>query len=537
MFTEALNAISASLLPARRIAPVTPPDARPCQWHARLRAQELGAIALTEAVPGDGAAMEALRGAHVRRLTALLSGPADADCARQAAASVHALLSMATWCDASAGDPFRFDPCEIDDAFSETACALAAVLNALRQPLAEISPALPRRIEAELRRRLTLPLASEDAPAVPSMECACLLLCAVLLGEPGESARWTAIRRLSRAIDHALNRLPGDGSLPGGLECASDAAILLMNAAEVLNRATEGRVDLTQHEQVACLADYPLFSHIHAGRFMNPGEHDMAAQLDAESLFRFGRLAGDGPLCDLSAWLLRMGCARPADHALTRLLNRNCAPLLDETYGRVRPFREGFLPDAGLMLMRGFQMCAMMTGGTNTSHADAGNVCLFWKEQPVLVDVGGDARDTSLHSLPVIGGAGQMAPVPAARTEMGAGAEDCTCYTVSLTAAYPESAHLADYQRTLLLGAADAPGIRLMDMMDLLTSAPVDFHFICAAEPVPEKDGMRIGPVTLQWDAPLTATAAPIAGTGLFNLTLHAEPAARHRVVFEFVPN
>ena len=108
---------------------------------------------------------------------------------------------------------------------------------------------------------------------------------------------------------------------------------------------------------------------------------------------------------------------------------------------------------------------------------------------------------------------------------------------MSLTAAYPESAHLADYQRTLLLGAADAPGIRLMDMMDLLTSAPVDFHFICAAEPVPEKDGMRIGPVTLQWDAPLTATAAPIAGTGLFNLTLHAEPAARHRVVFEFVPN
>lgn len=537
MFTEALNAISASLLPARRIAPIAPPEARPCQWNARLRERELGAIELAEPAPGDGAAMEQLRRAHVRRLTALLTGAQDPDCARQAAASVHALLNMASWTDVSSGDPFRFDPCEVDSAFAETCCALAAAYNALRQPLSEISPDLPRRIELELRRRLTLPLAEEEAPPLPTLEVACQLLCAVLLGEPGESARWTVIRRLCRGIDLTLNRLPRDGSLPGGIERATDTAVLLMDLAEVLQLATEGRVNLTQHEQVACLADYPLFSHIQAGWFMNPGEHEMTAKLDAESLFRFGRLVGDGPLCDLSAWLLRMGLSKPAARALPRLLNRNFSALLDETFGRVRPFREGFLPDAGLMFMRGFQMCAMMTGGTGTSHADAGNVCLFWKEQPVLVDIGGEARETALHSLPVIGGCGQRAPVPAAHTEAGPGAEDYTCYTVNLTAAYPGEAHLSDYQRTLLMGAADAPGIRLMDMMDLIQPEPVDFHFICAAEPEPAPDGMRIGPVTLQWDAPLTASVEPIDGHPLFRLTLHAEPAPRHRVVFELVPN
>lgn len=532
MFTETLNAVSASLLPARRIAPVAPENARSSRFHVRPALPEPPA----EPLPGDGASMEQLRRIHVQRLNALLLLPADEERLRQIAGSIHALLNLATWTDVSAGDPFRFDPCGADSAFAETCCAIAAALNAMRRPLTAISPALPRRMEAELRRRMTLPLAEAEALPPLSPEDACLLLCAALLGEAGESARWTLIRRLCRVIDLWLNRLPQDGSMAGGLERAMEAAICLMDLAEVLCDATEGCVNLTQNDRIACLADYLLFSHIQAGQFMNPGEHDMKPVLDAESLFRFGRLTGDGPLCDLSAWLLRAGQAGPTPRALSGLLNRRCSEALDEAFGRVRLFREGYMPDAGLMFMRGFQMCAMMTGATGTAHADAGNLCLFWKEQPVLVDIGGSAARTALHSLPEIGGLGQLAPMPPGVTETGAGAEDCTCYTVNLTAAYPEAAQLADYQRTILMGSADAPGIRLMDMMDLMQPQPVDFHFICAAEPVPAPDGMRIGPVILQWDVPLAASVESIDGCPFFRLTLRAEPARRHRVVFEFVP-
>lgn len=526
MLNEIANRISSHLQSARHIAPLVSANARPSRWaeSASLRAAELTA----------GASIEEIRRHHLHRLTILAAQPAPN--AHHLAQSIHALLNAATWTDISAGDLYDFDPCAFDDAFAATACALACALNVHRKTLTEISPRLPERIEAELNRRVAAPLSQGARLPEISLQGCCLLLCAAILGCTDESARWTTLQKLCRAIDQKLNRLPADGSVPGGIENAVQTAILLMDAAEVLRIATENHIDITRHERIACMADYPLFAHLQSGWFINPGNHAMTAPLDAESLFRFGQRASDGALCDLSAWLLRSDRAHAPEHLLSRLLNRHTARALEETPGRIRLFRDGFLPDAGLMFMRGYNLHIAMTGGTSTTHADAGNICLFHREKPILVDIGANACETALHSLPTVGGIGQNAPVPPVATECGDGGENTTCYTVNLTAAYPRECHISDYQRTLLMGAANAPGIRLMDMLELTRPEPVDFHFICAFEPAQTRDGMRIGPVLLQWNGELTPSVEPLPRHKLYRLTLHAEPALRQHHMFEFIP-
>ena len=524
MLNEILNRISAHLQSSRRVLPLVSADARPSRWAATpgLRTSP------------DSDAPEALRRHHLAILTGMAAQPAPD--MQAMAHAIHTLLNAATWSDTSAGDPYEFDPCIFDDAFAETACALACALNVHRRALTQISPRLPERIETELDRRVSIPLSQGSRLPEISLQGCCLLLCTALLGCNSESARWTAIQRLCRAIDQKLNRLPADGSMPGGIEAATQTAILLMDTAEVLLAATENRIDITRHERIVCMADYPLFAHLQSGWFVNPGDHSMTASLDAESLFRFGHLASDTALCDLSAWLLRNDRSHAPAHLLSRLLNRRTARALEETPGRIRLFRDGFLPDAGLMFMRGFHLHISMTGATGTSHADAGNICLFRREQPVLVDIGPGAAETCLHSLPTINGIGQTASVSPGATECGDGGEATTCYTVNLTAAYPPSAKISDYQRTLLMGAANAPGIRLMDMLELTEPAPVDFHFICACEPAPSPDGMKIGPVLLQWSSELTPEIEHLPQFKRYRLTLHAEPARRQQHVFDFIP-
>ena len=87
------------------------------------------------------------------------------------------------------------------------------------------------------------------------------------------------------------------------------------------------------------------------------------------------------------------------------------------------------------------------------------------------------------------------------------------------------------------MGSSSAPGIRLMDMLELTQPAPVDFHFICACEPVPVADGVKIGPVLLQWSGELTPSIEPLPEYRLYRLTLHAETAVRQQQMFEFIPD
>jgi hypothetical protein len=147
MLNEILNRISAHLLSARRIAPLAEPDVRPSRWA------EIPAI---HPIP-DSTAPEILRQHHLGRLTGLAAQPASHP--QTLAQSVHALLNAATWSDTSAGDPFDFDPCRFDDAFSATACALACTLNTHRKLLTSLSPRLTERMEYELNRRVAAPLA------------------------------------------------------------------------------------------------------------------------------------------------------------------------------------------------------------------------------------------------------------------------------------------------------------------------------------------------------------------------------------------
>ena len=531
MLTQSLNQMSTHLLAANQIrplasGPVSRRIQRACQNELRLQLPDARCA-------GNGSAAEQLRETLVRRLTAAASAAPDEQNIAVAAQEIHLLLNAASWCDVTEGDAYRYDPCEPDAAFAETACTLAAALNQLRKPLAGISPALPKRIEAELNRRL-LPAARSAAGL--DLESCCLLLMAVLLGTTHESQRWSAVQTLSEAIDRKIRRLPADGSMPGGIRHATDAMILLMDLMEVIRAATGNAVDLTLHDWIIRMADYPIFAHLNSGWFIDPGKPAMRQALNAEGLFRFGFRASDNALCELAAWLSGNDQACVSPHLISRLLDRNTLPEMEKSPARIRLLRDGFLPDAGIMFMRGHHLHISMTGATGTSHADAGNICLFRRETPVLIDIGGDACATQLHSLPTIGGFGQKSPVPLRETECAPGDDSAACFTANLTAAYPPECHVTDYQRTLLMGAGKTPRIRLIDMLELSEPMPVDFHFICAAEPKSAPGGMRIGGVLLKWNGDLTASIEPLPDyPKIYRLTLRADAALRQQYMFDFI--
>lgn len=522
MLNDILSPMSRTLLSADEIAPIA--GERPSPWAERTYRADLRET-LPAAQPGDGASLEAHRRALNRALSACIAD------AVACAPHIHALLNAASWSDISGGDPYACDPCGMDEALADTACRLATVLNLMREELQAISPALTGRIEGELRRRVLTPLA-DHMPDNLSLIACCRLLCAAILGGTDESLRWPVIRKLCSAIDRHLDRLPADGSIPGGLTYAADTAVALMNAAEVIRAATRGRVNLTRHERLACMADPILFSHINDGWFINPGEHTMQPSLDAESLFRFGRRAGDGALCDTASWMLHNLGAHTAPDALTRALNHNTAPDLLEIQPRMRLFRDGMLSDTALMFMRGFNLHIAMTGGTGTSHADAGNICLMHRDQRVLIDLGGDACAADMHSVPVIAGMLQLPGVSPRATEFASGGEDTTCYSVNLTGAYPADCPLEDYQRTLLMGSPQQACIRLIEMIQLKREATVDFCFICAREPQLSDCAAAIGPATIRWDAGLVPETQPLDGA--WRLVLHAPEALSHNYTFVF---
>ena len=518
------------------------PDAVPCPRAAEMRLARAAVNAedAMRAEPGtmplsarlaQPDAYRRLQRARRDALEALLAVPPTQQTVRCAADLIAAIAEESTWSANESLQPFDDEnhP-DIDFACAETAVLFGWTLRVLGDALREISPRIPARMFAELRRRVFRPVQAHDdypfmsgAGAYPLAVAAdALLACLLAERDPTRAAR--TIRPLLLALDEAAGR-HGRGFVPLAESVADISAVADLVA--LLRAATAGAVDLSDSMPAGDWLDEILFAWVQSDLFIDPAGDGMRPPLSGSDIFRIGLTAGDEPLMALGAMLQRESGVPPAT-VTGRLMDLSDCARMESVVGRPPRLRYAALRNNRLMVARipGLY-CAMHTGG---GRANAGDLCLFADGVPVLVDGG---RTESARNLPSIAGKGQLERPEGTCVADFDAREDREMMSVDLTRAYPAECGVRSYQRTVLTLRGERT-VRVVDAIALQSPQPVAFSFVCAAHPTVLSTAVRMGGVRMTWEGAFAVSAAPLDG-GRYRLELTAaEPVAQALFAFNF---
>ena len=414
----------------------------------------------------------------------------------------------------------------VDAAAAETAADLALAVQMAASRLDAVSPQLIERVEREVGRRVIRPfltltdMAWTCGPKSDGLRCLAGCALAFLTFERTDRQRWQCMRKAWTLLDKLLSAMPGDGSVPGGLDEWASVAEPVMDMVMMVLSVSRGRVDVRREKQLQLMCHFPVFCHMAQNWFFNPGRHSMRPPLDPVLLFRIGDYIGDSALCDLGVFL-RRGQLRHEEEPDQWLLHR-AVDLFNADYMENEPARppfrrQGFFGAVQMMVARGDEdsehgLAVAVHGGSNgalTAHPDAGNFILFCEGEPVIVDAG-FLEDTMFHNLPVVGGHGQS---------LGAafGAQDVSCrleddyalLSMDLARAYPAQAGVYEWQRTLIYERAEGT-VQLIDMFALNGLRDIEFCFLTPFKPGLGAGWAQLGPVRLRWENGLTASCDPL---------------------------
>jgi hypothetical protein len=205
------------------------------------------------------------------------------------------------------------------------------------------------------------------------------------------------------------------------------------------------------------------------------------------------------------------------------------------------------LPDMGVAAARSGDFFVALTGGDRRgafSHRDAGDIALYYRGQPVLVDCGLPGAEA--HNVPAIEGVEQNAARRAPEPPELQG-DGYRMLTTGIAHAYPAAAKLYNWQRSLMLTPGEDQ-VRLIDAFDFEgVKKRATIRFITPHEPVLKGSTAVLGPVALRFPGSLTPAVSEIPmeeprlksiwGEKLYRLELSQnESAPGARLDFTFSP-
>ena len=395
----------------------------------------------------------------------------------------------------------------IDFQAAETGMLLAWILHRHGAKLNELCPRLNRVALDAVRRRLLGPiLAHDDYPFMrgsgsrAGLILSDLLLCCLLM-EASPSRRQQPVKALLHLLDRLCLTVPNT-SLPL-VDRLADACAL-SDLARLLKRLTRGELDLTREVPPPGRLDDLIIPWIGGEYFLDPGGSSMHPEIAGMDMFRLGYLNRDRALCALGAQLHRAK-DRPSASLSGRILSMEYMRAAEDEFTAPPKLKRAQSEDGGLMVSRVDGLIAAITRGG--ARANCGDITLFAETTPIFGDMGG-----KIHSLPLLDETGPLdrpLRVPASDVDFG---EDRDMMTIDLTDAYPESAGLSAYQRTLMTMRADG-SVRLVDAFEFMQPPKsVTFRFICARKPLSLRDSVRLGPVSLFWDGDMMPETAELPG-------------------------
>lgn len=343
--------------------------------------------------------------------------------------------------------PDRSEP--IVDLFAaETGSVLSAVLQITGAQLAGISQMAVERMQREIIERLIVPVLErtdfwwmgfgEKEPNNWNPWIVSNILLSTC-GLPQGSVDTQAVVDASlRYLDNFLAVYKDDGACDEGPAYWGHAAGSLFDAADVLKRLTDGRVDLLADPKIAEMGRYLYRVHIDRGWFVNYADGPAwNAGASPQLIYRYGKAISDKRLSSLGVFLHGALNSDTSTRRVSAFPFRTIWPLLFErelatAASSYTPLSDAWLPGIQVLSARSPEdsgntpLFFSTKGGDNHeshNHNDVGSFVLFAGGEPVIIDPGveqytsktfSDRRyeiwtmKSSYHNLPVINGTDQL---------------------------------------------------------------------------------------------------------------------------------
>ena len=343
-------------------------------------------------------------------------------------------------------------------------------------------------------------------------------LTAVLIFERDSSRRVSSVHKILRCLDNFLNPYPRDGGCDEGPSYWSRAGGSLFDCLELLQSASQDRIDVFGSPLVQEIGRYICRAYIHDQCFINFADAPAKQQADASLIFRYGKSIDDKMMMGFGAYLAKLqhlgeGSVKEPFGSLGRALPTLFD--LDEllaTKAREPLLRDVWLPDLQVMAARssagstkGFYVAAK--GGNNAeshNHNDVGNFIVYYNGEPVIIDVGVGTytaktfsndrysiwtMQSASHNLPTINGVMQRDGREYRATNVEHEADDGTALlSLDITSAYPREAKVKTWARSITLERGK--DVVLVDRYTLQEfSRPFVLSLMTACTPSISKEG------------------------------------------------
>ncbi|RFS24677.1 heparinase [Chitinophaga silvatica] len=429
------------------------------------------------------------------------------------------------------------DPSEpVVDLFAgETAATISYTQFLLRKELDKLSPQLNRRIDFELKYRITEPfLARNDFWWMGfngremnnwNIWINTNVLQVALLSEQDTDTRNKMIDKAIRSADFFLNGYPEDGGCDEGPTYWGHAGGKLIEFINWLQIASNQQLNWSNNELIHQIGNYIYKMHVDSNRYVNFADASAQTIPPPHTVFLYGLAFNDPALQHFGAYL-----AQIENPDSNKIKNPSLAFFIyNLEYRRAMLATQPAAPYTAVNWLPNLQVLSMRSeagtakglffaaqGGHNAeshNHNDVGNFVLYMNGKPAIIDVGVGTytkqtfsadryklwfMQSQWHNCPTINGVQQhdgrkfqAKNVSFIKNKL----------SMDLSAAYPEAAAVKEWQRSFIFQPAKR-SLQLDDQWELSAyKEPTRLHFITSLEADTSKPGrilLKSADATLQ---------------------------------------
>jgi len=436
------------------------------RYFARRR--QLNALALAEAVEGQG-----------RFLDALIDG-------------IYLIAEESGWQLPAHNSLERGgqrqslpDPAHpvIDLFAAETGAQLAVVAAILGEALEEQCPGIIQRIDHEIDTRITQPYLSRhfwwmgcgDEPMNNwTAWCTQNVLLSTFVRPTSQTTRRDVIHKAAHSLDAFLKDYGDDGACNEGALYYRHAALCLFGAIHVMDAVAPQAFSYAwRAPKIRNMAEFILETHVENAHYLNFADASATLEPCGAREFLFGKAVGSAPLCALAAAdaAKKPTANVPAEiNLFYRLLELATAAEMAAFDTPSTQKQDIYYPSCGLFIARDDRFVVAAKAGDNDdghNHNDVGSFTLYKNGKPLLIDVGVETytaktfsprryeiwtMQSGFHNLPTFEGFQQQAGAAFAARDVVAELGDVqSSISMDVAGAYPPAAQLARYNRTVRL--------------------------------------------------------------------------------------
>lgn len=427
--------------------------------------------------------------------------------------------------DVNVGNLCDVDNVIIDLSAGETSALLSFTYYLLYDKLYEVSPYIPLRIEKEITRRIISPYLRSDnffwmmfkdfgwkannwTPWITSN----VLFSALLMEKSIENKAKITAKAL-RTLDLYIGKYSPDGGCDEGAGYWYKAVGCVFDALEAVKITAD--IDLISgNEKLYKMIEYPAYMQAYENHFAVYADGNEKCIFTPEKILKMAKSCGSRQMTRLAAELFN---CRDEKTELSVNLNELLTTvfLYDETAaldvsGIER--KNIFMPNLEVVCMNSNGFFVSVKGGHNNetphNHNDVGNYVVYYKNTPVIVDMGvGNyyknhwnehryeqmTNRSKYHNLPVINGFEEVQGEEHCAENVYFDAEKLT-FSLDIEKAYPKEAGLEKFKRTVTISNNE---VKIYDLLDMQRCSDVYFNIITPQLPKFDGDHIQLGETEL----------------------------------------